>query len=138
GRRVEVFLGKNPAGLNQVLSTLALDPERRTALFALNDGIADGRDVSWIWDADYEVLSHQFEQVVVTGIRADEMALRLKYAEWSEETLGVEEDLGTALDRAFDATPPGHCLTVVPTYTAMLALREMLARRAGTKEYWRF
>jgi UDP-N-acetylmuramyl tripeptide synthase len=137
GRRVEVFLGKNPAGLNQVLSTLSLDPARCAALFALNDGIADGRDVSWIWDADYEVLAHQFEHVIVTGIRADEMALRLKYAEWSEETLVVVDDFAAALDRALEATPPGGCLTVVPTYTAMLVLREMLARRAGTKEYWR-
>ena len=54
GRRVEVFLGKNPAGLNQVLSTLLLDAARRTALFVLNDGIADGRDISWVWDADFE------------------------------------------------------------------------------------
>lgn len=136
GRRVEVFLGKNPAGLNQVLATLALDPTRKTALFALNDGIADGRDVSWIWDADYEVLSRQFEHVIVTGIRAEEMALRLKYAEWPEETLVVEPDMTAALDRALNLTPDGGCLSVVPTYTAMLLLREMLARKAGTKEYW--
>jgi UDP-N-acetylmuramyl tripeptide synthase len=137
GRRIEVFLGKNPAGLNQVLATLARDQERKTALFVLNDGIADGRDVSWIWDADYEALAGQFETVVLAGKRAEEMALRLKYAEWPQASLDVEPRIALAIDRAIAATPREGCLTVVPTYTAMLELRELLAKRAGKKEYWR-
>ncbi|HXH22529.1 MAG TPA: MurT ligase domain-containing protein, partial [Dehalococcoidia bacterium] len=84
GRRVEVMLGKNPAGLNQVLHTLTLDPSRRTVLFVLNDRIADGRDISWIWDADFEAAAGRFDVVVCSGTRAEEMALRLKYAEWDE------------------------------------------------------
>ena len=87
GRRVEVFLGKNPAGLNQVLSTLLLDASRRTALFVLNDGIADGRDISWVWDADFEMAADKLAHVVTSGTRAAEMALRLKYAEWDEKTM---------------------------------------------------
>jgi lipid II isoglutaminyl synthase (glutamine-hydrolysing) len=136
GRRVEVYLGKNPAGLNQVLSTLLLDAGRRTALFVLNDGIADGRDISWVWDADFEVAAGKLETVFTSGSRAAEMALRLKYAEWPEPALEVEPDIGTALDRAIAATPPGECLTVVPTYTAMLAVREMLAKRSGKDPFW--
>jgi UDP-N-acetylmuramyl tripeptide synthase len=137
GRRVEVFLGKNPAGLNQVLSTLLLDPGRRTALFVLNDGIADGRDISWVWDADFEVAAGKLERVVTSGSRAAEMALRLKYAEWDEKTIEVDPEISRALDRALYMTQPGECLTVVPTYTAMLSVRELLAKRAGKEPFWR-
>ncbi|HEX5396939.1 MAG TPA: MurT ligase domain-containing protein [Candidatus Limnocylindria bacterium] len=136
GRRVELYLGKNPAGLNQVLSTILLDESRRSALFVLNDGIADGRDISWVWDADFEVAAGKLDRVVVSGTRAEDMALRLKYAEWPEQTLEVDPDLARALDRAIAITPPGECLTVVPTYTAMLSLRELLARRTGRAAFW--
>jgi lipid II isoglutaminyl synthase (glutamine-hydrolysing) len=137
GRRVEVFLGKNPAGLNQVLSTLMLDPARRAALFVLNDAIADGRDISWVWDADFEVAAGKLERAVTSGTRAAEMALRLKYAEWDEHTLEVDPDIGRALDKAIALTRPGECLTVVPTYTAMLTVRELLAKRSGREPFWR-
>jgi UDP-N-acetylmuramyl tripeptide synthase len=137
GRRVELFLGKNPAGLNQNLSTLLLDPSRETVLIILNDGIADGRDISWIWDADFEVAAGRFERVVVSGTRAAEMALRLKYAEWDESTLTVEPEIEAGLARALTATSPGSCLSVVPTYTAMIEVRELLARRTGRASFWR-
>jgi UDP-N-acetylmuramyl tripeptide synthase len=136
GRRVELYLGKNPAGLNQVLSTIMLDGSRRSAMFVLNDGIADGRDVSWVWDADFEDAAGKLERVVVSGTRTADMALRLKYAEWPEKTLEVDPDVARALDRAIALTAPGECLTIVPTYTAMLTLRELLARRAGRAPFW--
>ena len=136
GRRVELFLGKNPAGLNQVLATLMLDPARRTALIILNDGIADGRDISWVWDADFEVARRQFDAVVVSGTRAEEMALRLKYAEWPEASLQVVRDTAAALEEALKQTEPGETLTVVPTYTAMLDVRGQLAKRTGRAEFW--
>jgi len=137
GRRVEVYLGKNPAGLNQVLSTLLLDANRSTALIVLNDGVADGRDISWVWDADFEVAADRLQRTVVSGTRAAEMALRLKYAEWDESSLEVEPDVAAALDKAIRATPPGGTLTVIPTYTAMLTVREILAQRAGKDPFWR-
>ena len=137
GRRVEVFLGKNPAGLNQVLSTLLLDESRRTALFVLNDAIADGRDISWVWDADFEIAAGKLERVVTSGTRAAEMALRLKYAEWDEKTIEVDPMIPRALERAIALTQPGQCLTVVPTYTAMLTVRELLAKRSGRAPFWR-
>lgn len=136
GRRVELYLGKNPAGVNQVLSTLLLDPKRKTLLIALNDNIADGRDISWVWDADFERLAGSFDRAIVSGTRAEEMALRLKYAEWDEATLEVEPDAAKALQRALDSTPQGECLTVLPTYTAMLILRDLLARRSGKAAFW--
>jgi UDP-N-acetylmuramyl tripeptide synthase len=137
GRRVEMFLGKNPAGLNQVLQTLLLDPQRKVALFALNDGIADGRDISWVWDADFEVASRQFDVVYVSGTRAHDMALRLKYAGFDEAALHVVESLEDALNASIAATPQGACLTVVPTYTAMLTTRDLLARRTGREAFWK-
>jgi lipid II isoglutaminyl synthase (glutamine-hydrolysing) len=137
GKRVEVFLSKNPAGTNQVLSTLRLDPARRVALVILNDGIADGQDISWVWDADYESAACTFETVIVSGTRAEDMALRLKYAEWDQSSIRLERDIGQALELALQATRAGECLTVVPTYTAMLEVRELLARKAGRRPYWR-
>jgi lipid II isoglutaminyl synthase (glutamine-hydrolysing) len=137
GRRIEVYLGKNPAGLNQVLSTLLLDESRETALIILNDGIADGRDISWVWDADFEVAAGHLRRVIVSGSRAAEMALRLKYAEWDESKIEVVPEVPAALDRALRATPEGGCLTVMPTYTAMLTVRELLAVRAGKEPFWR-
>jgi len=136
-RRVEVYLGKNPAGLNQVLATLLLDAGRSTALIILNDGIADGRDISWVWDADFEVAAGRLRRVVVSGTRAAEMALRLKYAEWDESSLEVVPDIAEALDKALAATPQGGCLTVMPTYTAMLSVRDLLAKRSGKEPFWR-
>jgi UDP-N-acetylmuramyl tripeptide synthase len=137
GRRVELFLAKNPAGTNQVLDTLRRDPERKTLLVILNDGIADGRDISWIWDADFETTAQQFAATVVSGSRAAEMALRLKYAEWPEQTLAVVPEIPGALDAALAATPVDACLTVMPTYTAMLTVRELLAQRSGREPFWR-
>jgi UDP-N-acetylmuramyl tripeptide synthase len=136
-RNVEMYLGKNPAGVNQVISTLLLDPRRKTLLIALNDNIADGRDISWVWDADFERLAGFFNYVIVSGTRAEEMALRLKYAEWDEATLRIEPELGEALQGSIDVTPRGTTLTVLPTYTAMLTLRDRLAKRAGKAAFWR-
>jgi UDP-N-acetylmuramyl tripeptide synthase len=136
GRRVEMLLGKNPAGLNQVLYTITLDPARKSLLLILNDRIADGRDISWIWDADFEVAAGRFDRVITSGTRAEEMALRLKYANWDESAIEIEPDIERALALAVERTPSGASLTIVPTYTAMLEARELLARRSGRKPYW--
>jgi UDP-N-acetylmuramyl tripeptide synthase len=136
GRDVRVMLGKNPAGLNQVLRAIAASPGAKRLLFFLNDGIADGRDVSWIWDADYELLREQCERVLAAGTRAEDLALRLKYAGFGAD-LPIERGSARALRQALDATPRGETLYVVPTYTAMLPVRERLAkldRRAG--RFW--
>ena len=98
-------------------------------LCVLNDNIADGRDVSWVWDADFEVLAPRVRRAVCAGTRAAEMAVRLKYAGVPAERLEVEPDLDTALDRALAASPAPDRLFALPTYTAMLALRERLVSR---------
>jgi UDP-N-acetylmuramyl tripeptide synthase len=135
GRRVQVFLGKNPAGLNQVLRTIAAVPGEKRLLLLLNDDIADGRDVSWIWDADFELLADGAASTVVSGRRAEDMALRLKYAGFPAD-LPVVRGTDEALALALRETPPGEQLFVLPTYTAMLEVRGLLAKRGGAAPYW--
>jgi len=135
GRDVQVLLGKNPTGLNQVLRTVAARAGHKRILFFLNDGIADGRDISWIWDTDYELVQPATDWVLAAGTRAEDLALRLKYAGFGDD-VAIEHDTATALGRALDATPAGGTLYVLPTYTAMLGVREIIARRAGQTHFW--
>ena len=135
GRHVQVLLGKNPAGLNQVLRTIASMPGEKRLLLFLNDDIADGRDVSWIWDADFELLADSTAWTVVSGRRAEDMALRLKYAGFLDG-LPVVRNTSEALSLAVRETPSGGKLFVLPTYTAMLEVRELLAKRGGVASYW--
>jgi UDP-N-acetylmuramyl tripeptide synthase len=103
---------------------------------ALNDEIADGRDVSWIWDVDFEPLLGRLERLVATGERAAELALRFKYAGLPDDAIEVVPSLEAALDRGLELTPPSAELIALPTYTAMLALRDLVARRGFVKPYW--
>jgi len=135
GRRVEVILAKNPAGLNEVLRTITADGAQKDVALFLNDDIADGRDVSWIWDVDFELLAGKVRSLTVSGRRAWDMALRLKYA-GLDSLSGVEEDAAAALRRALKATPQDATLYVIPTYTAMLKVRELLARWARQPSFW--
>ncbi|MDX6714428.1 MAG: hypothetical protein QOH30_986, partial [Baekduia sp.] len=130
GHDLLMLLVKNPAGANEVLRTLALEDGDHDLLAVLNDHTADGRDVSWIWDADFETLAGRLRHVTCSGTRAPEMALRLKYAGVPEDRLTVEPDLAAGLDRALAAVPeaPG-LLVAIPTYTAMLELRRELVTR---------
>ena len=135
-RSLLVLLIKNPAGANEVVRTLLAGSAPRLLLIALNDEIADGRDVSWIWDVDFEPLLDGLERLIATGERAAELALRFKYAGLPERAIEVVPSLESALDRGLELTPPGEELTALPTYTAMLALRELVGRRGFVKPYW--
>jgi UDP-N-acetylmuramyl tripeptide synthase len=138
GVPVSILLIKNPAGANEVLRTLLLESRQGEPIdlwIALNDRIADGRDVSWIWDADFELLAGGVRRVVCSGTRAPEMALRLKYAGWPEEAIEVVPGIGASLDTAVSRAP-GR-LFALPTYTALLELRKLLADRGLAKEFWR-
>jgi UDP-N-acetylmuramyl tripeptide synthase len=126
-RELAILLVKNPAGANEVLRTLVLEEGEHDLLGVLNDKTADGRDVSWVWDADFEILADRVRRVTCAGTRAEELAVRLKYAGVPEDRIEVVGDLGRALDAAVDAA--GERLYALPTYTAMLELRELLARR---------
>jgi lipid II isoglutaminyl synthase (glutamine-hydrolysing) len=136
GVPVSILLIKNPAGANEVLRTLKLEAggEGIDLWIALNDRIADGRDVSWVWDADFELLKGAVRQVTCAGTRAPEMALRLKYAGWPEDQIEVEPEIDASLDRAVAAAP--QRLFALPTYTALIELRKLLASRGLAKEFW--
>jgi lipid II isoglutaminyl synthase (glutamine-hydrolysing) len=125
-RELSILLIKNPAGANEVLRTLVLEDGEHDLLCVLNDNVADGRDVSWIWDADFEVLAPRMRRATCSGTRAAEMALRLKYAGMPGDRLVVEPRLDAALERALG--DGSGALYALPTYTAMLALREALGR----------
>ncbi len=131
-----ILLVKNPAGANEVVRTLVAAGAPHLAVLALNDGIADGRDVSWIWDVDFEQLLEGLERLVATGDRAAELALRFKYGGLPEGAIEVVPELQRALDRGLELTQPGGELVVLPTYTAMLALRKIVAGRGYARPYW--
>jgi UDP-N-acetylmuramyl tripeptide synthase len=135
-KRLLVLLVKNPAGANEAVRTLVAGAPPKLAVLALNDAIADGRDVSWIWDVDWEPLFAGLERVIVTGDRAAEMALRCKYGGFAADAIELVPALDRALDRGLELTPPGGELVVLPTYTAMLALRRIVADRGFVRPYW--
>src|SRR3954447_16582952 len=134
GREVAILLVKNPAGANEVLRTLTLEQGSLGLWLALNDRTADGRDVSWIWDADFEVLPGRVRRATCSGTRAEEMALRLKYA-GIDAPIAVDRDLGRSLDTAVADGDRGMPLFALPTYTALLDLRDLLAER-GVARPW--
>jgi lipid II isoglutaminyl synthase (glutamine-hydrolysing) len=137
GKQVSILLIKNPAGANEVLRTLRLESDggEIDLWIALNDRIADGRDVSWIWDADFELLAGRVRRVVCAGTRAPEIALRLKYAGWDERRIEVVPEIEASLDAAVRGAE-GR-LFALPTYTALLELRKLLADRGLAEEFWR-
>jgi lipid II isoglutaminyl synthase (glutamine-hydrolysing) len=152
-KRVLLLLIKNPAGANEAIRTLVDGGAPQVLVVVLNDAIADGRDVSWIWDVDFEPLlgvgnvggttadvqpaaSKPLERLIASGERAAELALRFRYGGLDEDAIELEPDLGDALDRGLELTPDGGELVVLPTYTAMLGLQRILASRGHAKPYW--
>jgi lipid II isoglutaminyl synthase (glutamine-hydrolysing) len=135
-RGLLMLLIKNPAGANEAVRTIVDGGAPPVAVIALNDAIADGRDVSWIWDVDFEPLLVGLERLVATGDRAAELALRFKYAGMDAAAIEVIPPLERALDRGLELTPAGGELVVLPTYTAMLALRKIVAERGFVRPYW--
>jgi UDP-N-acetylmuramyl tripeptide synthase len=133
---VSLLLIKNPAGANEILRTLALETGELDLLAILNDRTADGRDVSWVWDADFELLAGRVRRAVCAGTRAAELALRLKYAGVPDDRLEVVTGLPAALDAALGHAEAGR-LFVLPTYTALLELREELTARGHVAHFWR-
>jgi lipid II isoglutaminyl synthase (glutamine-hydrolysing) len=135
GRPTSILLVKNPAGANEVLRTLALEGSQLDLFGVLNDNTADGRDISWVWDADWELLAGSIRRMTCSGTRAAELALRMKYAGVDASRLDVVPPLADGLDAALaDGSGPLYAL---PTYTALLELRDLLARRGQVQGHWR-
>jgi lipid II isoglutaminyl synthase (glutamine-hydrolysing) len=137
-----LLLIKNPVGFNEILRTFVTGGEARNVLIAINDNHADGRDVSWLWDVDFEMLAdaraegrtNGMEPFMVSGLRAEDMAVRLKYADLPVGP--VIPDRKEAIKAALEATPSGETLYVLPTYTAMLEIRKTLSELGYTHPFW--
>lgn len=137
GRSVVLLLAKNPAGANENLRTVLLEAGSPNVLVLLNDRTADGQDVSWIWDVDYEELFERLDdQVTLGGTRAYDLALRFRYGGVEADDMHVNPDIAEAFDYALAATEPGEVLFVLPTYTAMLDLRAVLVERDMAHAFW--
>lgn len=136
---IQVILIKNPAGFNQVLNFLLTVESPFVISFLINDKIADGTDISWLWDADLEALNEIQNKVYrffVSGIRAEDMAVRLKYAGIYSDRITIENNNPAMLDSALALLKPGETLFILPTYTALLDIRKVLKKRFKLKNFW--
>jgi len=136
GKTVRMILVKNPIGCSQALHYLVEGTEPVILIFCLNDKTADGTDISWIWDVDAEIIGQMGDRltgVYCSGIRADDLAVWMKYAGVDEAKIQVEYEFDKLLEIVDQAMVP---VVIMPTYTAMLALRDKLARKAGLEQFW--
>ncbi|MFN8517165.1 MAG: MurT ligase domain-containing protein [Chloroflexia bacterium] len=141
GREIIMALVKNPTGFNEVLRMLVGGEATGVptpTLLAINDLDADGRDVSWLWDVDFEVLAEGDATLHTAGIRGPDMAVRLKYAGVPTERIvpHAPDDLRRAILDFVRAAPDGATVYILPTYTAMLEIRRILAELGAVKEFW--
>ncbi len=134
GKDLYVLLVKNPTGFNQIIQTFLMNKKQQHMLICINDNFADGRDVSWLWDVAFEELAGREHHISVSGTRCNDMALRLKYAELSVDF--ATSDLSVALNQFVTQLPEGHTGYIIPTYTAMLALRQRLGTMTSLKGVW--
>ena len=136
GRSLLLLLIKNPTGLNQIIQTYLTKEKDRLLVFVINDNYADGRDVSWLWDAALEDLKGYKGKIVVGGVRAADMALRLKYA--GLQDILVQPDNSKLVDTIMENSTKRSKVFVLPTYTAMLDIRAKLTAKNNEKrEYWK-
>lgn len=139
-REIKMILVKNPTGFNQVLRYLLTQTNHCCVALALNDKLADGTDISWIWDADLEILAFMQEKIrsfLVSGIRAEDMALRLKYAGIPEKRIKIEHDENKLIDEAIQSVKEKETVYLLPTYTAMLDIRKIMKERYRLKDFWK-
>ncbi len=136
--RVTTLLAKNPAGANENIRTMLLEDHPLHLLVLLNDRTADGQDVSWIWDVDYELLleNNRLESLTLGGDRAYDMALRFRYGGFDPDRMSVVPSVSAALDAALRTSGSDGDLYVLPTYTALLEFQAVLADRGFVPAFW--
>lgn len=127
GKNVFVQLIKNPTGASEVLRTVDSADNDKLLIF-INDNYADGRDISWLWDADFEMLKDYPNEIIIGGIRAYDMAARMKYAGFDTSKITVKQDIKTALNYSLQGVPQDGQLLIMPTYTALLEMQKILKR----------
>lgn len=138
-RDVYMALVKNPVGFNSVIQTVMTGGAGKNIIICINDLYADGTDISWLWDVDFEAFAAKNEEinyVICSGLRAEDMAVRLKYAGLDVTKLSVEKDMGRALEAGLSRVKPGELVYIMPTYTAMLQMREIIQKQGYTKKFW--
>lgn len=141
GRQLTLTLSKNPVGFNEVLRTITVETLVSPVVIAINDLDADGRDVSWLWDVDFEVLAEPRHTAtfIAAGLRGHDLAVRLKYGGVDAgriDTSAAGRPLGETLDQIIEATPADAAVFMLLTYTALLQLRQALADRGVVEEFW--
>ena len=138
-REIKMILVKNPTGFNQVLRYMMTQNNRCVVTLALNDKLADGTDISWIWDVDFEIfLSCRIKSVFyVSGDRAEDMAVRLKYAGIDEELIRIEHNENQLIDKILAEAGENETIYILPTYSAMLDIRQVLKNRFNLKDFWK-
>ena len=136
-REIHILLAKNPAGANANIDTLLLHSGPIYLCVLLNDRIADGRDVSWIWDVDYERVLNRVETLHVGGERSFDLALRFLYGGFDKDKIEVAASVSNLLDNLLSSTPKNSKIFILPSYTAMLDLRDELVRRNATHAFWK-
>ena len=135
GKEVKIILVKNPAGYNQALDTLCLNKENFSCAFLLNDNYADGTDVSWIWDVDFEKLhTLNIDEVFISGLRCYDMAVRLKIAGLKEDKFIIEEEFENLTSKIKDSN--NNKIYILATYTAMINYRKHLYSKGYIKKLW--
>lgn len=139
-KTIKLILVKNPTGFNQVLSFLALENQPLNISFLINDNLADGTDISWLWDVDFEQLNNvadKIDSLVTSGVRGEDMAVRLKYSGIDTSKIRIIKDYHMLIDEGLKRTPSGGCFYILPTYTAMLDIRSILKKKFNLKEFWK-
>ena len=136
GRSIVLAFAKNPTSYNTTLRALATEGEPRQLLIAASNTLVDGEDFGWLWDVDFESMAPKVERAVVSGLRADELANRLKYAGLSPNKMRVIEDRADALDAALNGLPADRRLVVLSGYTPLIELRNEMRHRGWTGRYW--
>ncbi len=125
GKKIVLNLSKNPAGFNQAISTVGKDERPKDILIAINDNAQDGKDISWIWDVDFERMNGiGVRNFIVSGIRADDLALRMKYAGIEQERMTKAYGLKEAAQAL--ASGGGEIGYALVNYTAVFRMQDIL------------
>jgi UDP-N-acetylmuramyl tripeptide synthase len=139
GRQYILTLAKNPTGFNEVLRMLNATGFDGAVVIGINDLDADGRDVSWLWDVDFEQIAERQQEVIAVGIRGADLALRMSYAGTPDAMLdatAAAKPFDEVVDHLLRVSEPGDEIFVLLTYTAMLQLRQVLAERGVVEPFW--
>lgn len=134
-KKIYLLLVKNPTGFNQIIQTFLLTKKHQNIVFIINDNFADGRDISWLWDVAFEELDAHSHTIDCSGLRATDMALRLKYT--GIHVRDINKSIKKSLSHFIDQLPENSTGYIVPTYTAMLESRKILGKKVNLKGVWK-